>query len=130
MGFGLSARHVARVFGAAVVTAGAVVMAAPMPSASAQPCPDVEVVFARGTAEPPGVGGVGPPGQGGLDLPGHTGAVALIVPGLAGPEAEFRRFQHRLDPGPVGRGRPAGPQRSEEPPGQVPPGLTVHGLIR
>ena len=31
----------------------------PIPSASAQPCPDVEVIFARGTAEPPGVGGVG-----------------------------------------------------------------------
>jgi cutinase len=27
--------------------------------ASAAPCPDVEVTFARGTAEPPGVGGVG-----------------------------------------------------------------------
>ena len=27
--------------------------------ASAQPCPDVEVVFARGTGEPPGVGAVG-----------------------------------------------------------------------
>ncbi|BCI55993.1 cutinase [Mycolicibacterium litorale] len=27
--------------------------------ASAQPCPDVEVIFARGTAEPPGVGGTG-----------------------------------------------------------------------
>ncbi len=27
--------------------------------ASAAPCPDVEVVFARGTGEPPGVGGVG-----------------------------------------------------------------------
>ncbi|MBV8964976.1 MAG: cutinase family protein [Mycobacteriaceae bacterium] len=27
--------------------------------ASAQPCPDVDVVFARGTGEPPGVGGVG-----------------------------------------------------------------------
>lgn len=27
--------------------------------AAAQPCPDVEVVFARGTNEPPGVGGVG-----------------------------------------------------------------------
>ena len=59
MGFGQSACHVARVIGAAAVTAGAVVMAAPVPSASAQPCPDVEVVFARGTAEPPGVGGVG-----------------------------------------------------------------------
>ncbi|WP_218033406.1 cutinase family protein [Mycobacterium botniense] len=30
-----------------------------VPSASAQPCPDVEVVFARGTGEPPGVGGTG-----------------------------------------------------------------------
>jgi cutinase len=27
--------------------------------ASAEPCPDVEVIFARGTAEPPGVGGIG-----------------------------------------------------------------------
>ena len=27
--------------------------------ASAAPCPDVEVVFARGTTEPPGVGGIG-----------------------------------------------------------------------
>lgn len=32
------------------------VVAAP---AVAQPCPDVEVVFARGTGEPPGVGGIG-----------------------------------------------------------------------
>ncbi|MCH9735245.1 MAG: cutinase family protein [Actinomycetia bacterium] len=30
-----------------------------VPPAAAQPCPDVEVVFARGTSEPPGVGGVG-----------------------------------------------------------------------
>ena len=30
-----------------------------IPSASAAPCPDVEVVFARGTFEPPGVGGTG-----------------------------------------------------------------------
>jgi cutinase-like protein len=29
------------------------------PIASAAPCPDVEVVFARGTTEPPGVGGIG-----------------------------------------------------------------------
>ncbi|MFY9764830.1 MAG: cutinase family protein, partial [Mycobacterium sp.] len=28
---------------------------------SAQPCPDVEAVFARGTGEPPGVGGIGEP---------------------------------------------------------------------
>jgi cutinase len=30
-----------------------------IPSASAGPCPDVEVVYARGTNEPPGVGGIG-----------------------------------------------------------------------
>ncbi|GFG75903.1 cutinase [Mycobacterium botniense] len=34
-------------------------MSAPLPTASAQPCPDVEVVFARGTDEAPGVGMVG-----------------------------------------------------------------------
>ncbi|MCZ8378072.1 cutinase family protein [Mycobacterium sp. CPCC 205372] len=32
---------------------------APAPAATAQPCPDVEVVFARGTGEAPGVGGIG-----------------------------------------------------------------------
>ena len=31
----------------------------PVPPASADPCPDVEVIFARGTGEAPGVGGVG-----------------------------------------------------------------------
>ena len=30
-----------------------------VPTATADPCPDVEIVFARGTTEPPGVGGVG-----------------------------------------------------------------------
>jgi hypothetical protein len=43
---------------AIAVTAGSL-MGAPVPSASADPCPDVEVIFARGTGEPPGVGGVG-----------------------------------------------------------------------
>ncbi|PEG39159.1 cutinase family protein [Mycolicibacterium agri] len=37
----------------------ATAVATPLPKASAQPCPDVEVVFARGTFEPPGVGGIG-----------------------------------------------------------------------
>jgi hypothetical protein len=31
------------------------------PSAAAEPCPDVEVVFARGSGEAPGVGGIGQP---------------------------------------------------------------------
>lgn len=43
--------------------AGAVVSSWPLvaapPPAAAEPCPDVEVVFARGTGEPPGVGGIG-----------------------------------------------------------------------
>jgi hypothetical protein len=33
-----------------------VLLVAPVPAAFADPCPDVEVVFARGTTEPPGVG--------------------------------------------------------------------------
>ncbi|MGE0220970.1 cutinase family protein [Mycolicibacterium sp.] len=37
----------------------AAVVAMPLGTAAAQPCPDVEVVFARGTSEPPGVGRVG-----------------------------------------------------------------------
>jgi cutinase len=38
-----------------------VVLASPIgvPSAGADGCPDIEVVFARGTGEPPGVGSVG-----------------------------------------------------------------------
>lgn len=44
--------------GVALLTIGTL-LAVPGPAASADPCPDVEVVFARGTSEPPGVGGVG-----------------------------------------------------------------------
>jgi cutinase len=52
-------RRIARLVGAAILTTSAILLSAPVPSASAQPCPDVDVVFARGTSEPPGVGGVG-----------------------------------------------------------------------
>ncbi len=55
------ARHLARFLGPAVVAASglsASVLAAALPSASAQ-CPDVQVVFARGTDEPPGLGATG-----------------------------------------------------------------------
>jgi cutinase len=55
---GVSARQLTRLPLAALVTSCAL-LAAPSPVAFAQPCPDVEVVFARGTGEPPGVGGVG-----------------------------------------------------------------------
>ena len=44
---------------AAVAFVGGLMVAAPAPSATAQACADVEVVFARGTGEAPGVGGVG-----------------------------------------------------------------------
>src|SRR3954449_3587818 len=51
---------IGRLFGAAVVATSALLATAiNTPSASAAPCPDVEVVFARGTFEPAGVGGTG-----------------------------------------------------------------------
>lgn len=55
------ARRIARflVAAVAVLITTCALLSAPAPLALAQPCPDVEVVFARGTAEPPGVGGVG-----------------------------------------------------------------------
>jgi cutinase len=49
-----------RLFGAAVMTTSALLSPTiGIPSASAAPCPDVEVVFARGTFEPPGIGTTG-----------------------------------------------------------------------
>jgi cutinase len=63
MSSGMISRPVTRALGAAVaVTWGLTASIAPtavVPSASAQPCPDTEVVFARGTGEPPGVGPTG-----------------------------------------------------------------------
>ena len=51
---------ISRLFGSAVVAfAGLAGPAIGMPSASAAPCSDVEVIFARGTFEPPGVGDTG-----------------------------------------------------------------------
>jgi cutinase len=56
----MSARTIVRILGVAVAMTwapwSAVVDAG---YAAAAPCPDVEVTFARGTNEPPGVGGVG-----------------------------------------------------------------------
>jgi hypothetical protein len=60
---GMITRHVGGFVGSAVAAAGtlsvAVLSAWAVPAASAQPCPDVEVVWARGTDEPPGVGSTG-----------------------------------------------------------------------
>jgi hypothetical protein len=53
-------RQIAR-FVAAVLLTACGLLSAPIAIASAQPCPDVEAVFARGTGEPPGVGGIGEP---------------------------------------------------------------------
>jgi cutinase len=54
-------RHAVRLTAllAAVTTATPALPSGPVQVASAQACPDIEVVFARGTGEPPGVGGVG-----------------------------------------------------------------------
>jgi cutinase-like protein len=55
--------HVLRFVGPAVVAlwalSASVLSGSAVPFASAQPCPDVEVVFARGTGEAPGVGPTG-----------------------------------------------------------------------
>jgi predicted esterase len=55
----MNVRRIARFAGAVTVALGAVAFGPNAPSAFAQPCPDVQVVFARGTGEPPGVGGIG-----------------------------------------------------------------------
>lgn len=62
----VTARHITVLVGTATVASWALLGASlpSAPSASAEPCPDVEVVFARGTTEPPGVG---PTGQAFLD---------------------------------------------------------------
>ena len=54
-------RFVGRVFGvvAAVATSAILTSVAGMPAAAAEPCPDVQVIFARGTFEPAGVGVTG-----------------------------------------------------------------------
>ncbi|HEX3283344.1 MAG TPA: cutinase family protein [Mycobacterium sp.] len=55
-----SAGRRARILGAVAAAAGAAPIALIcVPAADAAPCPDVEIVFARGTTEPPGVGGIG-----------------------------------------------------------------------
>ncbi len=72
--------HILRFLAPAAVAAagiGGSVVAPAVPSASAQPCPDVQVVFARGTGEPPGVG---PTGQAFVDsLHSRLGARSFDV---------------------------------------------------
>ena len=55
-----SADRLTRILAPAVATAGALpIVLTNLPATGAAPCPDVEIVFARGTTEPPGVGGIG-----------------------------------------------------------------------
>jgi hypothetical protein len=74
------ARHIRRFLAPAVVAASGVsasVLASAIPVAAADPCPDVQVVFARGTDDPPGVG---PTGQAFVDsLRPRVGAKSLDV---------------------------------------------------
>ncbi|SPM42491.1 cutinase Cut1 [Mycobacterium numidiamassiliense] len=57
----MSARYVLRFLAAAAVALSALgaALTADAPFASADPCPDVQVVFARGTGEDPGIGPTG-----------------------------------------------------------------------
>ena len=50
-------RLIGRLAAASVLAAAALPIM--VPTAVSQPCPDIGVVFARGTSEPPGVGSVG-----------------------------------------------------------------------
>lgn len=50
-------RRIGRLAAASVLAAAALPIM--VPTAVSQPCPDIGVVFARGTSEPPGVGSVG-----------------------------------------------------------------------
>jgi cutinase len=56
----LGARRIASFLAAVTMTTSvALASTAGLASASAEPCPDVEAIFARGTTEAPGVGGIG-----------------------------------------------------------------------
>jgi hypothetical protein len=73
-------RQIPRLLASAVLAASGVgtsVLASAIPSAFAGPCPDVQVVFARGTDDPPGLG---PTGQAFVDsLRPRVGAKSLDV---------------------------------------------------
>jgi cutinase len=79
--FGMIARHLSRFLSPAVVAAcgfsASALAGVAAPPASAQPCPDVQLVFARGTGEPPGPG---PTGQAFADtLRSRVGAKSFDV---------------------------------------------------
>ncbi len=56
----MNARRIANLLGPVVLAAWGLNVSVPaVPSATAEPCPDAEVVFARGTGDPEGVGPTG-----------------------------------------------------------------------
>jgi cutinase len=71
------ARLLAAAAGVTAALAPTILLGAGAPVASADPCPDVEVVFARGSGEAPGVGGIGQPFVD--DLRGQIGGRSLGV---------------------------------------------------
>lgn len=76
-------RRVGRLAAALLVVTSAIGFGAHPPAASADDCPDVELVFARGTGEPPGLGRVGDALAARLQpqLGGHTlGTYAVDYP--------------------------------------------------
>jgi cutinase len=83
----LNTRRLARLLGVALATtwaSSAITVA--IPSAAAEPCPDVEVTFARGTGEAPGVGGTG---QAFVDsLRAQTGGKSVSVYAVNYPASE------------------------------------------
>ncbi|MBO0681140.1 cutinase family protein [Mycolicibacterium sp. S2-37] len=92
----MTARRFARYAAAAFFAAGSTVAGVTAPVAAAQPappCADVEVVFARGTGEAPGVGGTG---QSFVDaLRAQAGARSINVYGVNYPAAN--NFDQRTE---------------------------------
>ncbi|WP_422743983.1 cutinase family protein [Mycobacterium sp. WMMD1722] len=91
----MTSRRFTRYVAAALFAAGSAVAGVTSPTASAQPapCADVEVVFARGTGEAPGVGGVG---QSFVDaLRAQAGPRTVNVYAVNYPAAD--NFSQRLD---------------------------------
>jgi cutinase len=90
------ARQIAGFLGAAAVTASTL-LGAPIDftNAAAAPCPDVEVVFARGHSEPPGVGGIG---QAFVDaLRSRVGARSVGVYAVNYPATDFPTSAQGVD---------------------------------
>ena len=86
----MSLRQSVRVIGAGALIASGLVVATTAPGASAEPCPDVEVVFARGTADAGRLGGADAP-------PERPSALDLLTRPLVGLSSlDLRRLRLRV----------------------------------